>query len=145
MSGGEIAAFLGWKNSGTASTLWRRGMFPAPVIDKPRAKLWRRADVEEWARTAVVDASGRPRTCRRVQPERRAGGGLFGELATPPSRSAPEMTYPNPAPPPARGVRDRRVGEAMERHVGRCPVCVVGAWCRERGGAGWSWLVGSVA
>jgi hypothetical protein len=52
MSGGEIAAFLGWRNSGTASTLWRRGTFPAPVIDKPRAKLWRRADVEEWARTA---------------------------------------------------------------------------------------------
>jgi hypothetical protein len=32
--------------------LWRRGTFPAPVIDKPRARLWRRSDVEEWARTA---------------------------------------------------------------------------------------------
>jgi len=52
MSSGEIAAELGWKNSGTAATLWRRGTFPAPVIDKPRARLWRRTDVAEWARTA---------------------------------------------------------------------------------------------
>jgi hypothetical protein len=52
MSSGEIAAELGWRNSGTAATLWRRGTFPAPVIDKPRARLWRRTDVEEWARTA---------------------------------------------------------------------------------------------
>ncbi len=52
MSSGEIAAELGWRNSGTAATLWRRGTFPAPVIDKPRARLWRRADVEEWTRTA---------------------------------------------------------------------------------------------
>src|SRR3954453_21054360 len=52
MSSGEIAAELGWANSGTAATLWRRGTFPAPVIDKPRARLWRRTDVEEWARTA---------------------------------------------------------------------------------------------
>lgn len=52
MSSGEIAAELGWKNSGTAATLWRRGTFPAPVIDKPRARLWRRADVDHWVRTA---------------------------------------------------------------------------------------------
>jgi hypothetical protein len=51
MSAGEIAAEP-WRNSGTAATLWRRGTFPAPVIDKPRARLWRRADVEEWTRTA---------------------------------------------------------------------------------------------
>jgi predicted DNA-binding transcriptional regulator AlpA len=52
MSSGEIAEELGWQNSGTAATLWRRGTFPAPVIDKPRARLWRRSDVEEWVRTA---------------------------------------------------------------------------------------------
>ena len=33
MSAGEIAAELGWRNSSTAATLWRRGTFPAPVID----------------------------------------------------------------------------------------------------------------
>lgn len=52
MSSGEIAAELGWQNSGTATTLWRRGTFPAPVIDKPRGRMWLRSDVEEWARTA---------------------------------------------------------------------------------------------
>lgn len=64
MSAKEIAAKLGWRNSGTAATLWRRGTFPAPVVDKPRLRLWRRADVEEWERTAHrrpwrrVDSSG---------------------------------------------------------------------------------------
>jgi predicted DNA-binding transcriptional regulator AlpA len=52
MSSGEIAAELGWKNSGTASTLWHRGTFPAPLVDKPRARLWLRSDVEQWVRTA---------------------------------------------------------------------------------------------
>jgi len=52
MSSGEIAAELGWANSGTAATLWRRGTFPAPAIDKPRARLWLRTDVEAWVRTA---------------------------------------------------------------------------------------------
>ena len=52
MSSGEIAEHLGWQNSGTAATLAKRGTFPHPVIDKPRARLWRRADVLEWERTA---------------------------------------------------------------------------------------------
>lgn len=52
MSGREIAEKLGWRNSGTAATLWRRGTFPAPLVDKSHARLWRRVDVEEWERTA---------------------------------------------------------------------------------------------
>jgi predicted DNA-binding transcriptional regulator AlpA len=52
MSAGEVAEHLGWRNSGTAATLAKRGTFPPPVIDKPRARLWRRADILQWERTA---------------------------------------------------------------------------------------------
>ena len=50
LSGKQVAVLLGWKSPGIAWQLHVRGTFPAPVrVDRPR--LWRRADVEDWART----------------------------------------------------------------------------------------------
>lgn len=50
LSGKDVAELLGWKSTGNAWQLSQRGTFPAPVrFDRPR--LWRRGDVEEWART----------------------------------------------------------------------------------------------
>jgi predicted DNA-binding transcriptional regulator AlpA len=49
VSGKEIAELLGWVSAGAAWQQFQHGTFPAPVrLERPR--LWRRADVEEWAR-----------------------------------------------------------------------------------------------
>ena len=52
LSGKQIAELLGWADTGTAWRQHRVGTFPAPVREE-RPRLWRRADVEAWGRTAV--------------------------------------------------------------------------------------------
>lgn len=50
LSGKDVAELLGWKSPGTPWQQHQVGTFPAPVrAERPR--MWRRADVEEWART----------------------------------------------------------------------------------------------
>lgn len=47
----EVAAVLGLSNWHGVSVYRRRyADFPAPVIEKGRCLLWRRSDVEKWAR-----------------------------------------------------------------------------------------------
>ncbi len=47
----EVAAVLGLSNWRGVSVYRRRyADFPAPVIEKGRCLLWRRSDVEKWAR-----------------------------------------------------------------------------------------------
>ncbi len=50
LSGKDVAALIGWKSPGTAWELAQRGTFPQPARPE-RPRMWRRADVEEWART----------------------------------------------------------------------------------------------
>ena len=50
LSGREIAELLGWADPGTAWKSAQNGTFPQPVRTV-RPRLWRRGDVEEWART----------------------------------------------------------------------------------------------
>ena len=63
LSGKDVAELLGWQSTGNAWQLSQRGTFPAPVrVDRPR--LWRRGDVEEWARSKPR------RPTRRITPGR---------------------------------------------------------------------------
>ena len=52
MTATEVAAKLGWLSPSTAWDLVKRGRFPAPVRQHGRMKLWSRAQVENWERTA---------------------------------------------------------------------------------------------
>ena len=48
---GQVAAIIGLGNArGVAVYRRRYEDFPAPVIEKGRCLLWKRADVEKWAR-----------------------------------------------------------------------------------------------
>ena len=47
----EVAAIIGLDNPNGVSVYRRRYPdFPTPVVDKGRCLLWRRQDVEAWAR-----------------------------------------------------------------------------------------------
>lgn len=46
----EVAAIIGLGNANGVSVYRERyADFPAPVVDKGRCRLWRRADIEAWA------------------------------------------------------------------------------------------------
>lgn len=52
LTASQVAALVGWKSSGTPADLVKRGNFPRWVREYGRTKLWDRAEVEAWMRTA---------------------------------------------------------------------------------------------
>lgn len=50
MSGKEVAEFLGYSSPGTPWSMAQKGTFPQPE-HATRPRMWRRSDVEQWART----------------------------------------------------------------------------------------------
>jgi predicted DNA-binding transcriptional regulator AlpA len=56
----EVAAMLGVTKN-TALRYTRRGDFPGPVEQLASGRVWRRRDVETWAKKKLPLPTGRPR------------------------------------------------------------------------------------